>query len=113
MSVSVIGNQLTDISGHGIDLNVYNFNISNNTLTNCGTGNVSNFYLTSVVSKKGFVGEKLDASYQNRILAQDVNRLVEPFRNRTEDRCWQSEFWGKWFTSAVSAYRYRLEPQFK
>jgi len=64
-------------------------------------------------SMKGFVGEKLDASYQNRILAQDVNRLVEPFRNRTEDRCWQSEFWGKWFTSAVSAYRYRPEPQLK
>ena len=61
----------------------------------------------------GYVGGKLDASYQNRILAQDVNRLVEPFRNRTEDRCWQSEFWGKWFTSAVSAYRYRPEPQLK
>lgn len=64
-------------------------------------------------SMKGFVGEKLDASYQNRILAQDVNKLVEPFRNRTEDRCWQSEFWGKWFTSAVSAYHYRPEPQLK
>jgi len=61
----------------------------------------------------GFVGGKLDASYQNRILAQDVDRLVEPFRNRTEDRCWQSEFWGKWFTSAVLAYRYRPEPQLK
>ena len=61
----------------------------------------------------GYVGGKLDASYQNRILAQDVNRLVEPFRNRTEDRCWQSEFWGKWFTSAVLAYRYRPEPKLK
>ncbi len=61
----------------------------------------------------GYVGGKLDASYQNRILAQDVNRLVEPFRNRTEDRCWQSEFWGKWFTSAVLAYKYRPEPKLK
>lgn len=55
----------------------------------------------------GFIGEKLDLAYNNRILAQDVNRLIEPFRNRTEDRCWQSEFWGKWFTSAVQAYRYK------
>src|ERR1035437_132894 len=61
----------------------------------------------------GFVGEKLDASYENRILAQDVNRLVEPFKNRTETNCWQSEFWGKWFTSAVLAYRYRPEPKLK
>lgn len=61
----------------------------------------------------GFVGERLAASYKNRILAQDVNRLVEPFRNRTETGCWQSEFWGKWFTSAVLAYRYRPEPKLK
>lgn len=61
----------------------------------------------------GYVGNRLNASYQNRILAQDVDRLIEPFRNRTETSCWQSEFWGKWFTSAVLAYRYRPEPQLK
>ncbi|MBE7172119.1 MAG: glycoside hydrolase family 127 protein [Williamsia sp.] len=55
----------------------------------------------------GFVGEKLDAAYNNRILAQDIQRLIQPFQNRTEDRCWQTEFWGKWFTSAVQAYRYK------
>lgn len=41
----------------------------------------------------GFVGEKLDLSYRNRILAQDVDRLVAPFLNCTETSCWQSEFW--------------------
>lgn len=61
----------------------------------------------------GFVGERLNASYQNRILAQDVNRLIAPFQDRTETRCWQSEFWGKWFTSAVLAYRYHPEPKLK
>ena len=61
----------------------------------------------------GHVGEKLDASYKNRILAQDVDRLVAPFKNRTETSCWQSEFWGKWFTSAMLAYHYKPEPQLK
>ncbi len=65
------------------------------------------------VVMKGYVGGRLDASYKNRILAQDVDRLVAPFNNRTETSCWQSEFWGKWFTSAVLAYRYRPEPQLK
>lgn len=65
------------------------------------------------VQMHGFIGEKLDDSYQNRILAQDVNRLVEAFRTRTEDHCWQGEFWGKWFTSAVLAYKYRPEPALK
>ncbi|MGV8136614.1 MAG: glycoside hydrolase family 127 protein [Mangrovibacterium sp.] len=60
-----------------------------------------------------YVGTKLDVSYQNRILAQDVERLVIPFHDRSESSCWQSEFWGKWFTSAVLAYRYRPEPELK
>lgn len=62
---------------------------------------------------QGFVGGKLNASYQNRILAQDVDRLISPFQNRTETSCWQSEFWGKWITSAILAYRYRPEPRLK
>lgn len=55
----------------------------------------------------GFIGKKLDDAYANRILTQDVGQLVRPFRDRTEASCWQSEFWGKWFTSAVLAYRYK------
>jgi hypothetical protein len=65
------------------------------------------------VSLTGYVGDKLDASYEHRILAQDAARLVEPFRHRTESSCWQSEFWGKWFTSAVLAYRYKPEPRLR
>lgn len=61
----------------------------------------------------GYVGGKLDASYKNRIAVQDVERLVAPFRDRTETSCWQSEFWGKWFTSAMLAYHYKPEPELK
>jgi DUF1680 family protein len=61
----------------------------------------------------GFAGDKLEASYRNRVLAQDVNRLIEPFRHRTEASCWQTEFWGKWFTSAVLAYRYEPTAELK
>ncbi|MBE7177609.1 MAG: glycoside hydrolase family 127 protein [Mucilaginibacter polytrichastri] len=61
----------------------------------------------------GFIGEKLAAAYTNRIMAQDAGRLAGAFESRTEDRCWQSEFWGKWFTSAVLAYRYHPDPQLK
>ncbi len=67
----------------------------------------------STVTMTGYVGEKLDLAYQNRILAQSLDRLVQPFSNRTEDRCWQTEFWGKWFTSAVLAYRYKPRTDLK
>ncbi|MCE1199291.1 MAG: glycoside hydrolase family 127 protein [Marinilabiliales bacterium] len=65
------------------------------------------------VQMTGFIGSRFDDSYNHRILAQDVDKLIAPFLNRTETSCWQTEFWGKWFTSAVLAYRYRPEPRLK
>lgn len=62
------------------------------------------------VEINGYAGNKFNASYNNRILAQDVKRLIEPFTVREEHSCWQSEFWGKWFTSAVLAYKYLPTP---
>ncbi|MES2830018.1 MAG: beta-L-arabinofuranosidase domain-containing protein [Bacteroidota bacterium] len=61
----------------------------------------------------GFLGDRLISSYQNRILLQDANHLIEPFKHRNETRQWQSEFWGKWFTSAVLAYKYYPTPALK
>ncbi len=61
----------------------------------------------------GFIAAKLEGAYQHRLLEQDADRLLQPFRNRTETSCWQSEFWGKWFTSALLAYRYQPKPELK
>lgn len=60
-----------------------------------------------------FIGARLDSAYRNRIMKQDIAKLAEPFANRSETSCWQSEFWGKWFTSAVLAYRYKPSPNLK
>lgn len=65
------------------------------------------------IKMSGHIAEKLNLAYNNRIMAQDVDHLVKPFKNRTETRLWQSEFWGKWFTSAVLAYKYRPEQRLK
>ncbi|SDL33890.1 hypothetical protein SAMN04487898_117110 [Pedobacter sp. ok626] len=63
----------------------------------------------------GYLGGKLEESIANRILVQDVDKLIEPFKveNRKETQMWQSEFWGKWFTSAVLAYKYHPSVQLK
>ena len=65
----------------------------------------------SSVKLNGFVGNKLDVLFQNRILAQDASHLVEPFKHRNETRLWQTEFWGKWVTSAIGAYQYNHDPK--
>lgn len=61
----------------------------------------------------GYLAGRLDRAQENGLAQQDIDHLVAPFRNRTETRLWQSEFWGKWVTSAVKAYRYRPEPRLK
>ncbi|MDN3549993.1 beta-L-arabinofuranosidase domain-containing protein [Mucilaginibacter aquaedulcis] len=54
----------------------------------------------------GYVGDKLNACIHNRIEAQDIEQVVAPFRTKNECNMWQTEFWGKWITSAIAALRY-------
>jgi uncharacterized protein len=70
-------------------------------------------YPAQSASLDGYLGGRLGSARQKRILGQDVDRLVAPFRDRSEDHCWQTEFWGKWVTSAVLAYRYLPDAQLK
>jgi uncharacterized protein len=88
-------------------------NIETNLSSNVKPAVEDKLFATSSVKVEGYIGRRLDSSYYNRILGQDPDRLISPFNNRTETSCWQSEFWGKWFTSAVLAYRYRPEEKLK
>ncbi len=54
----------------------------------------------------GHVGEQTDLIFKNRVVAQDYDYLVEPFRHKNETRLWQMEFWGKWMLGAVAAWEY-------
>jgi len=67
------------------------------------------------VQLNGYLADKLNNDIDNRLLAQDVDRLIAPFKleNRTETNLWQSEFWGKWFTSVALAYRYHPDARLK
>ena len=56
----------------------------------------------------GWLGQKMDLSMSNRVMAQDIERLIQPFRDRTEENGghWRCEYWGKWITSAAWACDY-------
>ncbi len=61
----------------------------------------------------GWLGDKLALSMNNRVMAQDLERIVRPFRDRTEENGghWRCEYWGKWFTSAALACGYAPTPE--
>ncbi|HLF36190.1 MAG TPA: beta-L-arabinofuranosidase domain-containing protein [Cyclobacteriaceae bacterium] len=61
----------------------------------------------------GYLGDRIDQCIQKRIKAQDMDEFIDPFLHRTETRYWQTEFWGKWFTSAVAAYEYSGDEELK
>ena len=60
----------------------------------------------SNVKLYGYVGSRLDSCIKNRITQQDFEIFVAPFRLKEEKIFWQTEFWGKWITSAMPAYEY-------
>lgn len=62
---------------------------------------------------EGYLGERISTCISNRIKVQNLNEVIDPFRHREETRFWQTEFWGKWITSAISAYEYNNDPELK
>lgn len=68
-------------------------------------------YSPSDIKIGGYLGEKIDLVISERVKAQDVDHLVEPFRHKEETRLWQTEFWGKWILSAIAAYEYNKDPE--
>ena len=55
----------------------------------------------------GYVGDKINLCIDNRVMAQDIERLITPFQLRNDENWgFRSEFWGKWFTSAMLGYGY-------
>ena len=64
------------------------------------------------VQINGRLGEKLDLCVENRILAQDIEPLIAPYRVKTETggADWRCEYWGKWFTSLTLADAYHSTP---
>ncbi|MGC8668502.1 MAG: beta-L-arabinofuranosidase domain-containing protein [Chthonomonadales bacterium] len=63
---------------------------------------------SSEVHVGGHLGRMMDLDIRNRVMAQDIQKLIQPFRDQTEigDGDWRCEYWGKWFTSAVLACEY-------
>ena len=59
------------------------------------------------VKLDGYVGQRIDNCIEQRVMAQDVEEIVDVFRRQDEIRnLWGTEFWGKWVQGAMSAYRY-------
>jgi len=77
---------------------------------NAVSDKISSFSPNSI-KIEGYLGEKMNLVIAQRIKAQDVDHLVEPFRHKNETRLWQSEFWGKWIQSAIAAYDYNRDPE--
>ena len=60
----------------------------------------------------GQLGDKLELCLEHRILAQDIESVIAPYREKTETggANWRCEYWGKWFTSLTLADAYHSTP---
>jgi len=71
--------------------------------------NKSNFTVKDV-KLEGHLGSRINDCTLNRIMAQDIDHLIEPFKKKNETSRWQTEFIGKWMLGACEAYRYNQNP---
>lgn len=69
------------------------------------------FSFVKSIKIHGYLGERIDECIIGRIMAQDIDHIIEPFRNKVETSKWQSEFWGKWMLGACDAYEYTRNPE--
>ncbi|MEX1116620.1 MAG: beta-L-arabinofuranosidase domain-containing protein [Akkermansiaceae bacterium] len=62
---------------------------------------------------EGWLGEKMQASIDNRVMAQDLSLIMKAYQERFEENSghWRGEYWGKWFTSASLALSYQPTPE--
>ena len=75
---------------------------------NVKVDNVLNPAPFGAVQIEGFVGARLDSCIQNRLIVQDIEDVVKPFRDRPDEKGgFRCEFWGKWFTAAMLGYGYK------
>lgn len=63
---------------------------------------------SGAVKLDGWLGDRIDAAISGRVFAQDIDRILAPYRNRSEfnDGHWRCEYWGKWFLSGALAAGY-------
>jgi DUF1680 family protein len=61
----------------------------------------------------GPLGAKTNALIENSVMSQDLDRILQPFRDKKEvgDGDWRTEYWGKWATSAALACGYQPTPE--
>lgn len=67
----------------------------------------------SAVQVNGWLGQRIDASVTNRLLAVDLQPLLAGFQHRPGEHPWIGEHIGKWLHAATLAWAYTGDPRLK
>jgi uncharacterized protein len=61
------------------------------------------------IQMDGYVGRRMADCMDNLITAWDLDRIIKPFRDKTDgrDNQWRSDYWGKWFTALAWGYAHQ------
>ena len=77
-----------------------------------GNGDILSLAPAGSIAFSGWVGERITACLNQRVMVQNISDVVQPFHDRLDgDGGWRGEFWGKWFTSACLGYSYQPTPE--
>jgi len=76
----------------------------------CAVPDRQDFQRPDRLHLNGWIGERMEASEQNRLMKLDPARLLEGFRKRPGRQAWDGEYVGKWMDAATLAWVYSGDP---
>lgn len=79
-------------------------------LVRCAVADRQDFLRPDRLHLSGWMGERMGASEQNRLMKLDPARLLEGFRKRPGRQAWDGEYVGKWLNAATLAWVYSGDP---
>ena len=62
-------------------------------------------YCAGSVHLDGWLGKRMYQSYENQIMALDIELFLKVYRDHSDNDNFRGEFWGKWFTAASLAWQ--------
>ena len=61
----------------------------------------------------GWLGKRMNRSYENQIMALDIELFLKVYRDHSDNDNFRGEYWGKWFTAASLAWQNRPTEELK
>ncbi len=88
---------------------IHSSNVQGQSLPKAAVTDVQSHLSAGQIHMDGHIGQRMSDCMENLITVWDLNRIIDPFRYKTDTRDdqWRGDYWGKWFTGLAWGYAHQ------